>query len=84
MPQIENLFGLLGYEVSPSRPEHLCLQTAGVGASSPDDRLHLACAFYAARCECCVILETLGKRRGDVQWELSVVKERQRGNGLQV
>ncbi|XP_047452669.1 spermatogenesis associated 2-like isoform X2 [Mugil cephalus] len=86
MPQIENLFGLLGYELSPSQPEQLCLQAArgGGAACSPDDLLRLACGFFAARCECRLILEALGKHGGDVQWEQSMVKERQRGNSLQV
>ncbi len=84
MPQIEILFGLLGYQPSTSRHEQLCLQSPGVSPDSPDDLLQLSCAFFLARCECRLLVTALGKNLGEAQWELSVVKERQRGHSLQV
>ncbi|KAM4734261.1 spermatogenesis associated 2-like isoform 1-T2 [Anableps anableps] len=84
MPQTEKVFGLLGYHPGPSRPEQLCLQSARVSPASLEDLLRLSCAFFLARCECLLLLAALGKRGGDAQWELSVVRERQRGHRLQV
>ncbi|XP_054476645.1 spermatogenesis associated 2-like [Anoplopoma fimbria] len=84
MPQIEKLFGLLGYEPSSSRHEQLCLQSSRVGPASSHELLCLSCAFFLARCECCLLLTALGKHVGEAQWELSVVRERQRGNSVQV
>lgn len=83
-PQMENLFGLLGYLPGSSCPEQLRLQAPGVGPASPDDLLRLSCAFFVARCECRLLLVALGKHGGDTQWELSTVRERQRGSSLQV
>ncbi|CAB1428733.1 unnamed protein product [Pleuronectes platessa] len=82
MPQIEKLFGLLGYR--PSSQEQLLLQELRTGSASLDDLLRLACSFYLARCECRLLQAALGKHVGEAQWELSVVRERQRGNSLQV
>lgn len=79
-PQIEQLFGLLGYRSSPSQQE----QVLSVAPSSPDDFLRLSCAFFLARCECRLLEEALGKHRGEAQWELKMVRERQRGHGVQV
>lgn len=85
MPQVEKLFGLLGYQASSSRSEQLRLQApAGGGGASPSDLLCLSCAFFLARRECRLLRAALGKREGDAQWELSVVRERQRGHGPQV
>ncbi|XP_028286690.1 spermatogenesis associated 2-like [Parambassis ranga] len=84
MPQILTVFSLLGYQASSSQPEQLCLDPPRVSPACPDDLLRLACAFFVARCECRLLLEALGKRSGDAQWELSVVRERQRGSSLQV
>ncbi|KAM6925694.1 spermatogenesis associated 2-like [Lycodopsis pacificus] len=84
MPQIEKLFGLLGYRPSSSRHEQLRLQSPRVGPASLDDLLCLSCAFFLARCECFLLQTALGKHAGEAQWELSVVRERQRGNCLQV
>ncbi|XP_042351338.1 spermatogenesis associated 2-like [Plectropomus leopardus] len=84
MPQIEKLFGLLGYQLSSSRHEQLCLQPPRVSAASLDDLLCLSCAFFLARCECCLLLTALGKHVGEAQWELSLVRERQRGSSVQV
>lgn len=84
MPQIEKLFGLLGYQLGSTRPEQLRLHSARVSAASLDDLLRLSCAFFVARCECRLLLAALGKRDGDAQWELSLVRERQRGSSLQV
>lgn len=81
MPQIEKLFGLLGYQPSSSRHEQLFLQAL---AASLDELLLLCCAFYLARCECRLLQAALGKHVGDAQWELSLVRERQKGNSLQV
>lgn len=81
--QIEKLFGLLGYQLS-SRHEQLRLQPPRVSPASLGDLLRLSCAFFLARCECRLLLAALGKRVGETQWELSVVRERQRGNSLQV
>uniref|UniRef100_A0AAQ4RTB1 Spermatogenesis-associated protein 2 PUB-like domain-containing protein n=5 Tax=Gasterosteus aculeatus aculeatus TaxID=481459 RepID=A0AAQ4RTB1_GASAC len=86
MPQVEKLFGLLGYQASSSRSEQLRLQApagGGGGAASPSDLLCLSCAFFLARRECRLLRAALGKREGDAQWELSVVRERQRGHGPQ-
>lgn len=82
--QIENLFNLLGYELSASSSEQLHLQTHRVNSTSSDSLLRLSCAFFLARCECHFLTTALGKHSGDTQWELSAVMERQRGNGLQV
>ncbi|XP_035520620.1 spermatogenesis-associated protein 2-like protein [Morone saxatilis] len=84
MPQIEKLFGLLGYQPSSPRREQLRLQSPRVSPACLDDLLRLSCAFFLARCECHLLLTALGKHAGEVQWELSVVRERQRGNSLQV
>lgn len=84
MPQIEKLFGLLGYQLSSSRYEQLHLQSPRVSPASLDDLLRLSCAFFLAHCECRLLLTALGKYAGEAQWELSVVRERQRGNSLQV
>lgn len=84
MPQIEKLFGLLGYQFSSSRHEQLRLQSLRVLPASFGDLLRLSCAFFLARCECRLLLTSLGKYVGEAQWELSVVRERQRGNSLQV
>lgn len=81
--QIERLFGLLGYQLS-SRQEQLRLQPSGVSVGSLADLLRLACAFFLARCECRLLLSALAKHAGENQWELSVVRERQRGTSLQV
>ncbi|XP_037307491.2 spermatogenesis associated 2-like [Pungitius pungitius] len=83
MPQVEKLFGLLGYQPSSSRNEQLRLQAPAVGPASPYDLLCLSCAFFLARCECCLLRTALGKHVGEAQWELSVVRERQRGYSLQ-
>ncbi|XP_059190315.1 spermatogenesis associated 2-like [Centropristis striata] len=84
MPQIEKLFSLLGYQPSSSRPEQLRLQLPRVTPAFLDELRSLSCAFFLARCECCLLLTALGRHAGDAQWELSLVKERQRGNSLQV
>ncbi|KAK2841732.1 hypothetical protein Q5P01_011932 [Channa striata] len=84
MPQIEKLFGLLGYQPSVSRQEQLRLQSPRVGPVSPDSLLRLSCGFFLARCECRLLLKALGSRAGDAEWELSVVRERQKGHGVQV
>lgn len=84
MPQIENLFGLLGYQFSSSRHEQLRLQSPRVTPATFDNLLRLSCAFFLARCECRLLLTALGKYAGEAQWELSMVRERQRGNSLQV
>lgn len=84
MPQIEKLFGLLGYQSSSSLHEQLRLQSPRVSPDSVRDLLCLACAFFLARCECCLLLTALGKHFGEAQWELNLVRERQKGNSLQV
>ncbi|XP_019961709.2 spermatogenesis associated 2-like [Paralichthys olivaceus] len=84
MPQVEKLFGLLGYQPSSPRHEQLFLQELRISSASLDDLLRLSCAFYLARCECRLLQAALGKHVGEAQWELSVVRERQRGNSLQV
>lgn len=83
MPQIERLFGLLGYQLSSSRHEQLRLLSHRVNPASPDELLCLSCAFFLARCECRLLLTALGEHSGEVQWELSVVRERATGNSLQ-
>ncbi|XP_031141238.1 spermatogenesis-associated protein 2-like protein [Sander lucioperca] len=84
MPQIEKLFGLLGYQPSSSRHEQLRLLSPRVSPASLDQLLGLSCAFFLARCECRLLQTALGKHSGEAQWELSVVRERQRGNSVQV
>lgn len=84
MPQIEKLFGMLGYQPSMSHHQQLSLQSARVSSASLNDLLCLSCAFFLARCECRLLLMALGKNFGDVQWQLSLVRERQRGHTVQV
>ncbi|KAM3870067.1 spermatogenesis associated 2-like [Diretmus argenteus] len=85
MPQIVKLFGLLGYQPSSARNEQLRRhQSSGAGSASPGDLLHLSCAFFLARCECRLLLSALGKHAGEADWELSLVRERQKGRSLQV
>ncbi|XP_068595532.1 spermatogenesis associated 2-like [Brachionichthys hirsutus] len=84
MPQVEKVFGLLGYQLVSSRREQLRLQLRGVGHASAGSRLSLSCAFFLARCECRLLLAALGKRAGEAQWALSIVRERLRGHSLQV
>ncbi|XP_044212494.1 spermatogenesis associated 2-like [Thunnus albacares] len=84
MAQIEKLFGLLGYQPCSTRREQLRLQSPRVSAAFLDDLLRLSCAFFLARCECLLLLTALGKHGGEAQWELGVVRERQRGHNLQV
>lgn len=83
-PQIEEMFGLLGYHPCSTRREQLRLLSPRVSPATLEDFLRLSCAFFLARCECLLLLTALGKHSGDVQWELSVVRERQRGHSLQV
>lgn len=83
VPQIEKVFGLLGYQLS-SRHEQLRLQPSRLSPGSLGDLLRLSCAFFLARCECRLLLTALGRRAGESQWELSMVRERLRGNSLQV
>ncbi|XP_068578920.1 spermatogenesis associated 2-like [Cebidichthys violaceus] len=84
MPQIEKLFGLLGYRPGSARHEQLRLHSPRVGPATLDDLLCLSCAFFLARCECFLLRTALGKHAGEARWELSVVRERQRGSCLQV
>lgn len=84
MPQIKSLFGLLGYQHNSFQPEQLCLRVPKVSPASLDDLLRLSCAFFVARCECHLLLSALGNHVGDAQWELHMVRERQRGHSLQV
>ncbi|XP_061775993.1 spermatogenesis-associated protein 2-like protein isoform X1 [Nerophis ophidion] len=81
--QIEKLFGLLGYQYS-TRREQLRLQSLRVSPDILDNLLHLSCAFFLARCECRLLLAALENDGGDAQWELCVVRERQRGHSLKV
>lgn len=84
MPQIENVFSLLGYQPSSSRQEQLCLQLSRTNPASLGDFLRLSCAFFLARCECCLLATALGSHVGEAEWELSVVRERQKGHSVQV
>ncbi|KAK2918288.1 spermatogenesis associated 2-like [Channa argus] len=84
MPQIEKLFGLLGYQPCVSRQEQLQLQSSRVNPVSPDNLLRLSCGFFMARCECRLLLMALGSHAGEAEWELSVVRERQKGHSVQV
>ncbi|XP_032435434.1 spermatogenesis associated 2-like isoform X2 [Xiphophorus hellerii] len=81
-PQTEEVFGLLGYRPGPAQTRLLRLQPAG-GVAAPRELLRLACAFFLARCECRLLLAALGKR-GGARWELGVVRERRKGQRLQV
>lgn len=83
MPQIEKVFGLLGYRPSSARQEQLHLQSSRTN-SAPPDLLCLSCAFFLARCECCLLVTALGSHAGEAEWELSVVRERQKGHSVQV
>ncbi|XP_022078156.2 spermatogenesis associated 2-like [Acanthochromis polyacanthus] len=82
-PQIKKLFGLLGYQISPTRPEELLLDPSRI-RHLLDELLPLSCAFFLARCECRLLLAALAKHNSDAQWELSLVRERQRGSSLQI
>lgn len=75
--QVEVLFGLLGYK--KSQREQLRLQPEQISADSLEELLRMACAFFVGRCECRLLLAGLGKYAGQPQWELNVVRERQRG-----
>ncbi|XP_077424360.1 spermatogenesis associated 2-like [Vanacampus margaritifer] len=81
--QIEKLFGLLGYQRS-TRREQLHLQLLQVNPLILDDLLCLSCAFFLARCECRLLMTALDNHSGEAQWELCMVRERLRGNVLQV
>ncbi|XP_008410938.1 spermatogenesis associated 2-like [Poecilia reticulata] len=81
-PQTEEVFGLLGYRPGPAQTRLLRLQPSG-GPVAPRELLRLACAFFLARCECRLLLAALGKR-GGARRELGVVRERRRGQRLQV
>ncbi|RVE72332.1 hypothetical protein OJAV_G00060810 [Oryzias javanicus] len=83
-PQIEKLFGLLGYEYGPSEPQQLLLHPPRVHPGSLNPFLRLSCAFFMARCECHLLWTALRNHPGDGQWELSVVAERRRGSALQL
>ncbi|KAM6946106.1 spermatogenesis associated 2-like [Aplochiton taeniatus] len=80
MPQILELFGLLGYEAGPTRCEELRLSSVG----SSDSFRGLSFAFFAARCECRLLLTALGNHVGAMEWELGLVRERLKGRTLQV
>lgn len=82
--QTELLFGLLGYKKCSTQREQLRLHPQKGSTTSMDDLLRLSCAFFVARCECRLLLTALGKCAGQPQWELSVVRERQRGHSLQI
>lgn len=84
MPQIEKVFSLLGYKPSSSPQEQLHLQSSRTNPASLDDLLRLSCGFFLARCECCLLVTALGSHVGEVEWELCVVRERQKGHGIQV
>lgn len=79
-PQILELFGLLGYKAGPTRSDELRLSSA----VSTDDFRGLSFVFFAARCECRLLLTGLGKHAGVVEWELGLVQERMKGHTLQV
>ncbi|KAG9352641.1 hypothetical protein JZ751_021055 [Albula glossodonta] len=75
--QVGLLFGLLGYQAKGEE-----LQTCGLPPSGTT-LLRIACAFFAMRCECRLLLsaaETLG---GGVDVQLQLVQERQKGHSLQ-
>lgn len=82
--QIELLFGLLGYKKSSTQREQLHLLPQRISAASMDELLQLSCAFFVGRCECRLLLAALGKHAGQPQWELHVVRERQRGYNLEI
>ncbi|XP_029010112.1 spermatogenesis associated 2-like [Betta splendens] len=83
MPQIEKVFGLLGYRPGSSRQQQLHLQSSRTSTATPEDLLRLSCAFFLARCECCLLQKVLGSHVGEADWELSVVRERQKGHSVQ-
>lgn len=80
MPQILELFGLLGYKAGPTRSDELRLSSA----VSTQDFRNLSFVFFVARCECRLLLTALGKHAGVVEWELGLVQERMKGHTLQV
>ena len=82
VPQILELFGLIGYKASSARLEQLHRQSSSF--TSLENLLCLSCAFFLARCECCLLLAALGKYAGASDWELSLVQERQRGHSVLV
>lgn len=86
MQHIARLFGMLGYQPCLARheQEQLRLQSTSFNSASSADLLRLSCAFFLARCECRLLLSALGKHGGETQWELNLVRERQRGHSLQV
>ncbi|KAL0968223.1 hypothetical protein UPYG_G00264000 [Umbra pygmaea] len=81
MQQVAHLFGLLGYQASEARhQEELSLRSP---ALPMDTLISLACGFYIARCECCLLLNAIGPQAGWVEWELNLVQERRKGHSLQ-
>ncbi|CAB1313920.1 unnamed protein product [Coregonus sp. 'balchen'] len=82
MQQVADLFGLLGYQASEARLcEELRLRSPGLPV---DTLLRLSCAFFAARCECRLLLSAIGPQARGVEWELNLVQERQKGHSLQI
>ncbi|XP_061678550.1 spermatogenesis associated 2-like [Syngnathoides biaculeatus] len=80
-PQIEKVFGLLGYQCSRRRD---LLNLQFLNPLILDDFLSLSCAFFLARCECRLLFRALENHGGDPQWELCMVRERLRGCIIQV
>ncbi|KAJ7997763.1 hypothetical protein DPEC_G00215500 [Dallia pectoralis] len=79
--QVADLFGLLGYEAPDGRRcDELRLRSPALPV---DTLLRLSCAFFAARCECCLLLSARGPQTRGGLWELSLVQERQQGHSLQ-
>ncbi|XP_010882408.1 uncharacterized protein spata2l [Esox lucius] len=82
MQQVADLFGLLGYQASEDRCcEELRLRSPALPVYN---LLRLSCAFFAARCECCLLLSAIRPQARGVEWELNLVQERQKGHSLQV
>ncbi|XP_048886845.1 spermatogenesis associated 2-like [Brienomyrus brachyistius] len=75
--QAAMFFGLLGYQVAEGQRLELR------GQPTAEQLRRLACAFFLARCECRLLLGVGGSPGGGLVFEQALVKEGQKGRGLQ-
>lgn len=75
--QAAMFFGLLGYQVAEGQRLELR------GKPTAEQLRRLACAFFLARCKCRLLLGAGGSRSRGLVFEQALVKEGQKGRGLQ-
>ncbi|XP_023675641.2 spermatogenesis associated 2-like isoform X1 [Paramormyrops kingsleyae] len=75
--QAAMFFGLLGYQEAEGQRLELR------GQPTAEQLRRLACAFFLARCKCRLLLGAGGSRGGGLVFEQALVKEGQKGRGLQ-